>query len=116
MEIIIYHNPKCSKSRATLALLEKNNIQPTIELYLQNPLSLEQLKELVKKLGISSAREMMRIKDELYTSLALDNPELNEDELLETIVKNPVLLERPIVVNGERACIGRPPENVLSIL
>ena len=97
MSVTIYHNPRCSKSRETLALLEEKGIQPTIELYLQQHYSVEALQQLANKLG-------------------LDNPALTNDDLLKAISENSALLERPIVVNGKKAKIGRPPESVLAIL
>ena len=103
MSVIIYHNPRCSKSRETLALLEMRGVRPTIELYLQKHYSVAELQDLAKKLGITEVRQMMRVKDELYQSL-------------NAISENSALLERPIVVNGDKAKIGRPPESVLTIL
>ena len=116
MSVKIYHNPRCSKSRETLALLEEKGIQPTIELYLQQHYSIEVLQQLANKLGLDDVRKMMRTKDELYQSLGLDNPALMNDDLLKAISENSALLERPIVVKGEKAKIGRPPESVLAIL
>lgn len=116
MSVKIYHNPRCSKSRETLALLEEKGIQPTIELYLQQHYSIEVLQQLANKLGLDDVRKMMRTKDELYQSLGLDNPALTNDDLLKVISENSALLERPIVVKGEKAKIGRPPESVLTIL
>ena len=116
MSVTIYHNPRCSKSRETLALLEEKGIQPTIELYLQQHYSVETLQQLANKLGLDDVRKMMRTKDELYQSLELANPALTNDDLLKAISENSALLERPIVVKGEKAKIGRPPESVLTIL
>lgn len=115
MSVTIYHNPRCSKSRQTLALLEENGVTPEIVLYLENPPSMETLKALVRKLNAPSAREMMRVKEAQYTELSLDSVDA-EDTLLGAIVENPILLERPIVVKGDKAAIGRPPERVLNIL
>lgn len=112
--LIIYHNPRCSKSRETLALLQQQGIEPQIELYLQHHYSVEQLQELANKLGIHDIRQMMRVKDELYTTLNL--AQANNAQLLQAISQYPALLERPIVINGEKAKIGRPPESVLDIL
>jgi len=103
MSVTIYHNPRCSKSRETLALLEEKGIQPTIELYLQQHYSVEALLQLANKLGLDDVRKMMRTKDELYQSLGLDNPALTNDDLLKAISENSALLERPIVVKGEKA-------------
>ena len=115
MTVTIYHNPRCSKSRETLALLEANGVEPEIVLYLDNPPSKAVLKTLVKNLGFSSAREMMRTKEDVYRELGLA-AETKEAALIEAMAENPVLIERPIVVNGGKAAIGRPPENVLAIL
>lgn len=120
MAIKILHNPRCSKSRATLQLLEEQNIQPEIELYLQHQFSLEELTALMEKLGIDDPRLMMRTKDELFKTLQLDqlDPAIPEQkqQLLQAIVEHSALLERPIVIHGKQARIGRPPENVLEIL
>ena len=116
MSITIYHNPRCSKSRETLALLEQQHIQPEIELYLQKQYSVEHLQSLAQKLQIDDIRHMMRTKDELYRSLHLDAPNITQQQLLQAISEHSALLERPIVVNGDKAKIGRPPENVLAIL
>ncbi len=116
MSVKIYHNPRCSKSRQTLALLEQHHVKPEVELYLQQHYSVEELQTLARKLQIGSVREMMRTKDELYRTLELDNPALSEPQLLAAIAEHPALLERPIVVNGDKAKIGRPPESVLAIL
>ncbi len=116
MSVIIYHNPRCSKSRETLALLESHHIQPLVELYLQQRYSVEKLQEIANKLGITDIRQMMRTKDELYQSLGLDNPTLSTKDLLLAISQHSALLERPIVIHGNKAKIGRPPESVLTIL
>lgn len=116
MSVTIYHNPRCSKSRETLALLEAKGVQPKIELYLQHQYSVEQLQQLAKKLGIDDVRKMMRTKDELYQNLDLDNPAVTQAQLLQAMSEYSALIERPIVINGEKAKIGRPPESVLEIL
>ena len=85
MSITIYHNPRCSKSRETLALLESHHIQPTIELYLQQNYGVETLQRIADKLGITDIRQMMRTKDELYKTLGLDNPSLTAQDLLNAI-------------------------------
>lgn len=116
MTVKIYHNPRCSKSRETLALLEQQSILFDVELYLQQTYNVEELQTLAQKLGITSVREMMRTKDDLYLQLGLNSQELTEQQLLIALSQNSVLLERPIVVNGDKAKIGRPPESVLTIL
>ncbi|HAT24966.1 MAG: arsenate reductase (glutaredoxin) [Pantoea sp.] len=112
--VTIYHNPRCSKSRETLALLEANGVKPEIVRYLETPPDRETLQILLQKLGMSSVRQLMRTKEELYKTLRLDDAD--EAQLLDALTAHPVLLERPIVINGDRARIGRPPEAVLEIL
>lgn len=114
--VTIYHNPRCSKSRETLALLQARGIEPEIVRYLETPPDAETVAILLKKLGMSSVRQLMRSKEDLYRELDLGRETLSETTLLETLVANPKLLERPIVINGEYARIGRPPEAVLEIL
>ncbi|MBB1410074.1 arsenate reductase (glutaredoxin) [Pseudoalteromonas sp. SG44-17] len=115
MSVTIFHNPRCSKSRETLALLEQKSIQPEIIEYLKTPLNHEQISILVKQLGFSSVRELMRTKEDIYKDLDLKN-EYDENVLIAAMVSNPKLIERPIVVNDNKAALGRPPENVLSVL
>ena len=109
----IFHNPRCSKSRATLNIIKENNIQPTIRLYLDDPLSIDEIKSLLIKLN-TAADKIVRKNEEIYKKLNLKDA--NEYLLIENISKNPILLERPIVVKGELAIIGRPPENVMKLL
>ena len=111
MEIL--HNPRCSKSRATLNIILENNIQPTIRLYLDDPLSVEEIRNLLIKLD-TTADQIVRKNEEVYKKLNLKDSD--QDLLIENISKNPILLERPIVVKGEKAIIGRPPENVIKLL
>ena len=111
MEIL--HNPRCSKSRATLNIILENNIQPTIRLYLNDPLSIEEIKNLLIKLD-TTADQIVRKNEEVYKKLNLKDSD--QDLLIANISKNPILLERPIVVKGEKAIIGRPPENVMKLL
>ena len=113
--ITIYHNPHCSKSRTTLDLLKEQNIEPTIIEYLINPPTPETLKELLKKLGLT-AREIMREKEKPYSDNNLSDPAISEDDLLKIMSLNPILIERPIVVKGARAVLGRPPENIMELL
>lgn len=111
MEIL--HNPRCSKSRATLNIILENNIQPTIRLYLDDPLSIEEIRNLLIKLD-TTADQIVRKNEDVYKKLNLKNSD--QDLLIEKISKNPILLERPIVVKGKKAIIGRPPENVKKLL
>ncbi|MXF46710.1 arsenate reductase (glutaredoxin) [Raoultella sp. Lac2] len=112
----IYHNPRCSKSRDTLSLLKANGIDPDVVLYLETSPDADTLRQLLKMLGMASARELMRQKEELYKTLQLADPQLSEDALIQAIVDNPKLMERPIVVSHGQARIGRPPEQVLEIV
>ncbi|MFP3350640.1 arsenate reductase (glutaredoxin) [Pseudoalteromonas sp. SIMBA_153] len=115
MSVTIYHNPRCSKSRETLNLLQSKNIEPSVVEYLKTPLSHEQISTLVSQLGFNSARDLMRTKEEQYKALNLKD-ENCESVLIDAMVENPKLIERPIVVNNNKAALGRPPENVLSVL
>ena len=113
--ITLYHNPRCSKSREALALLQAQGIQPEIMLYLETPPTAKTLKELLAKLNIS-ARQLLRKNEDAYKELNLSDASLSEAALIKAMVNNPKLIERPIAINGDKAAIGRPPENILSIL
>lgn len=115
-QFCIYHNPRCSKSRETLALLESRGEPAIVIQYLQTPPDVATLKALVAMLGFTSVRQLMRHKDELYQSLALDDAALTEEQLYQILSNNPALIERPIVVKEGKARIGRPPQSVLEIL
>ena len=116
MTLCIYHNPRCSKSRETLALLETRQFSPDVVRYLETPPDVTTLKSLVTQLGFTSVRQLMRTKEERYKTLGLDDPTLDEEGLYRQLAENPSLLERPIVVKDGKARIGRPPEQVLEIL
>ncbi|MBJ7554715.1 arsenate reductase (glutaredoxin) [Marinomonas spartinae] len=109
----IYHNPRCSKSRQTLALLEENGIQPEVRLYLQDVPSIAEIKELIKQLALSPI-ELMRTKEALYKELGLSK-ESTDEERIQAMHNNPSLIERPIVIHNGKAKIGRPPEQVLEL-
>lgn len=111
---VIYHNPKCSKSRETLALLREAGIEPQIVDYLKDRPDAETLHGLVQKLGVKP-REIVRTKEETFKSLARDLDLDDGEAVLVAIATHPVLLERPIVVHGNKAVIGRPPENVKAL-
>lgn len=113
--IALYHNPRCSKSRDALGLLRNNGIEPEVILYLETPPTAKTLKALLAKLGIS-ARGLLRKGEDAYKELNLADETLSEAALIKAMVENPRLIERPIAVNGDKAVIGRPPENVLTIL
>ncbi len=112
--VTIYHNPKCSKSRETLALLRGRGVEPRIVEYLKAPPTAAELKAIVGKLGIEP-EQLVRKGEEIYKSRYAGKT-LTEAEWIEAMVKHPILIERPIVVAGQRAAIGRPPENVLPLL
>ncbi len=115
MKVTIYHNPRCSKSRQTLNLLQEKGIEPETVEYLKNPPSRDQLKKILSLLGMSP-RDLMRKKESEYKTLGLDNQNLSDDDLIEAMVNHPKLIERPIViVDDQRAAIGRPPEKVLDL-
>ena len=111
----IYHNPRCSKSRATMKILEEKGIQPTIVEYLSTPPDAATLDSFLVRLGMEP-RELMRKGEAPYKELNLKDAGKSRAELIAAMVENPILIERPIVVNGEKIALGRPPENVLDIL
>ncbi len=111
----IYHNPRCSKSRETLQLLQEKGIAPDVVLYLETPPDAKTLKDLLKKLGLKP-RQLMRTKEAEYKAMGLDDAALGDEQLIAAMVECPKLIERPIVVHGKKAALGRPPEQVLEIL
>jgi len=113
-KVTIFHNPRCSKSRNALALLEEKGVELEVVKYLETSLTKESLKEILKMLGMS-ARELMRTKEEIYKSLGLKDVE-DEEKLIEAMVENPKLIERPIVIKEGKAVIGRPIENVVALI
>lgn len=114
MAVTIYHNPRCSKSRATLALLEERGVQPTVIEYLKTPPSAPELKAILGRLGMKPAELLRKGEDAWKAHVAGRN--LGDAQLIALMVEHPVLIERPIVVSGDRAVLGRPPENVLQLL
>jgi len=115
MAIQIWHNPRCSKSRETLALLEENGVSPEVYLYLTEAPNATEIKSILSKLDIS-ARELLRSSEDAYKSQNLKDATLTESALISAMAAEPKLIQRPIVVNGEKAKIGRPPEQVLDII
>ena len=115
MTIRILHNPRCSKSRATLALLQQQGVEPEIELYLESPPDAAELRSILNKLG-KTPRELMRKGETEYGEQGLKDESLSDDELIRAMLATPKLIERPIVLANGRAAIGRPPESVLDIL
>ena len=114
-ELTLYHNPRCSKSRAALQLLEERDLQPVVVHYLDTPPSAAQLREVLEKLGLPP-RQLLRSGEDEYRELGLANQALGDEQLIEAMAAHPRLIERPILIAGERAVIGRPPENILELL
>lgn len=114
-DLTLYHNPRCSKSRGALELLEARGLHPTIVRYLDTPPDAAQLREVVKKLG-TGARSMLRTGEDDYKTLNLADPSLSDEHLIAAMASHPKLIERPILVAGDKAAIGRPIENILEIL
>ncbi|AMO75168.1 arsenate reductase (glutaredoxin) [Pseudomonas citronellolis] len=114
-QLTLFHNPRCSKSRGALELLEARGLAPTIVRYLETPPSAAELQALLGKLDIS-ARQLLRTGEEEYKALGLADPQLSDAQLIEAMAAHPKLIERPILVAGDKAVIGRPPEKVLEIL
>jgi arsenate reductase len=112
--ITIYHNPRCGKSRSALALLEEKGLQPHIIEYLKTPPAKEELRAILRKLGMKP-EQIVRKGEDVYKQ-KFAGKALTDEQWLDALVKNPILIERPIVVKGDRAVIGRPPENVLVLL
>ncbi|MCC6301842.1 MAG: arsenate reductase (glutaredoxin) [Gammaproteobacteria bacterium] len=115
MNVTIYHNPRCSKSRQALELLHEHGIEPTIVEYLKNPPGQKDLKVLLDRLEMEP-RDLMRKQEAAYRENRLDDPGLTRDQLIAALTEHPILLERPIVVTDEAAVVGRPPEKILDIL
>ena len=115
MTIAIYHNPRCSKSRQTLELLRNQGIEPTIIEYLKTPPSIDELKAVIKALDIAP-RDLLRKGEAIYKELGLHDSNPSDEALIQAMVTHPVLIERPIVIRGDKAAIGRPPESVLNLL
>ena len=114
-EAILYHNPRCSKSRGALELLQENGVEPRIVRYLETPPDLATLRDLLTKLGMAP-RELLRRSEDEYRALNLDDPGLHDEAILKAMVEHPKLIERPFLVVGARAVVGRPPERVLELI
>ena len=115
MSVEIFHNPRCSKSRQTLQLLEEQGVEPEVVEYLKTPPDKATLNRILKMLGLEP-RQLMRTKEKEYKEQGLDNPDLSRDQLIDAMIATPKLIERPIVIKNGKAAIGRPPESVLEIL
>ena len=114
-DLTLYHNPRCSKSRSALELLEARGLTPNVVRYLETPLNAAQIKALLGKLGIS-ARQLLRTGEDEYKMLQLADDSLSEAQLIAAIAEHPKLMERPILEADDKAVIGRPPENILELL
>ena len=114
-ELILYHNPRCSKSRSALELLEQRGLSPSVIRYLETPPSAAELQQILARLGISP-RQLLRSGEEEYKTLNLADPTLTDGQIIDAMLAHPKLIERPILVAGDVAVIGRPPEKVLEIL
>lgn len=115
MSIEIYHNPRCSKSRQTLELIREKGVEPEIREYLKTPPDRKTLERILNMLGLEP-RDLMRKKEREYKELGLDDPNLTRSDLIQAMIDHPKLIERPIVISGDKAALGRPPESVLDIL
>ena len=115
MTVTIYHNPRCSTSRKTLELIREAGIAPTVVEYLKTPLSRDELAALIERMGVP-VRAVLRAKEDLAGQLGLRDPAVGDAALLEAMAANPILIERPIALAGDRAALGRPPEKVLEVL
>ncbi len=114
-KVTIYHNPRCSKSRETLALLREHGVEPDVIEYLETPPDAAALRRLVRQLGIK-AQELLRTREAEYKAAGLDRPGVTDAQAIAAMVEHPILIERPIVVVKDRAALGRPPEAVLKLL
>jgi arsenate reductase len=115
LKVQILHNPRCSKSRATLQLLQENGVEPEIILYQETPPSADQLTSILAKLNMQP-RDLMRKSQSEYKEMGLDNQQLKDEQLIAAMLKAPILIERPILLAKEKAAIWRPPESVMEII
>ncbi|MBT7730294.1 MAG: arsenate reductase (glutaredoxin) [Rhodospirillaceae bacterium] len=115
MSVIIYHNPRCSKSRQALSLLQEKNIDTDIVEYLKSPPTVSELKDILLKLGYKP-RQLLRKNEQIYKDLDLGSDGKTDDDLVNAMVDNPILIERPVIISGDQVTIGRPPESILDIL
>lgn len=115
MSVTIYHNPRCSNSRSALALLEGKGVKPVVIEYLKTPPTAAELRGLLAKLRMRP-RDLIRSKEAVYSALGLADESLSDEALISAMAENPILIQRPIIVKGDRAIIGRPPETVLDFV
>jgi len=114
-KVRIFYNPKCSKCRLTMDILNENDVETSVVEYLKTPPSYDELSEVLDLLDMAP-RDLMRKHETPYSDNKLDNPDLSREQLIQAIIDNPILIERPIIISGNKATIGRPPEKVLDIL
>lgn len=114
MDVVIWHNPRCSKSRQALALLQERGIEPTVRRYLEDPPSRDELKAVLKELGADHPRALVRTKEPLYKELGV--AELDAEGVIDAMAENPRLIERPVVITKKGARLGRPTEAILEVL
>lgn len=115
-ELTYYHNPRCSKSRQGLELLKENGVEPTVKLYLKEAMTEKEVLEIFKKAKLSPLEGLVRTKEATFKELNLKDKTLSDKQWAKTIVENPVLLERPLLVSKNSAAVGRPPENLLKLI
>lgn len=115
MSLTILHNPRCSKSREALALLRERGVEPRVVEYLKTPPSAAELEGILRAAGLEP-RDLMRKGEDVYRELGIGAGDFSREELVDLMVRHPVLIERPVVVSGDRAVVGRPPERVLELL
>lgn len=114
-DLVLWHNPRCSTSRRALELLRERGVEPRLVLYLETPPTALQLQRVLGLLKLEP-RELMRTREAAYRDAGLDDPTLDRDALIEAMVANPILIQRPVALSGDRAALGRPPERVLDLL
>jgi arsenate reductase len=114
--ITIWHNSRCGKSRDAIKLLDEKSVKYEVFEYLKQPISIQDIKNLINMLGLSDVREMLRKKEKEYKELNLDSEEKTQEDIIYTVMKNPKLIERPIVIKDSKAAIGRPLENIIKLL
>jgi len=116
LKVVMYHNPKCSKSRQALQLLEEHGVDAEIIEYLESPPTKKEIKRILKLLGMDDPRDLMRKNEKAYSEHGLDDPELTMDALVNTMIQEPILIQRPIIIANGTAVIARPAENILPLL
>ena len=114
--VTIWHNTRCSKSREALKALEEKGVQYTVFEYLKNPFTKDELKQVIKKLNITDIRDMLRHKETIYKELDIDDEQKTQDEIIDLVVKNPKLIERPIIIKDDKAVIARPLEKLYEVI